>query len=59
MPHLHYGDGIGLGFLSCTEIKSKNPSLMSMQYEMFSMVQCSHLIRNRNPSRYPYPSPEM
>ena len=35
MPHLHYGDGIRLGFLSCTEIKSKDLSLSSCN------VKCS------------------
>ena len=36
------GYGLGLEFLSCTEIESMDPNQESVQCEMFCIVQCSH-----------------
>ena len=55
------GDGFryGLGFLSYTEIGSRNPSPSLCNGNMFCIVQCSHWVWNPNPNPYLSPSPSM
>ena len=51
--------GLGLGFLSFTEIGSRDLSPSLWNVNMFCIVQCSHQVWNMSPSPYPSLSPEM
>ena len=49
------GYGLGIGFLSYTEIGSRDVGLCNAN--MFCIVQCRHWVRNLNPILYPSQSP--
>ena len=57
------GDGLGyglrLGFLSYTEMGSRDPSPSLCNVNMLCIVQCSHQVWNSSLSVYPSHSPAM